>query len=128
MSTDELSSFFTKAWGKTWPRRSGTIFKTDICKENTSLMEALDDETPGNRYGAVYLEIQDQFDYICYEGISAVGKALKMAVEVHDVLVIQSEFPLLRESIECKKNRLKRYPQRQRMVVTGQPGIGSWST
>ncbi|KAK7058389.1 hypothetical protein VNI00_002023 [Paramarasmius palmivorus] len=122
MSTDELSSFFTKAWGKTWPRRSGTIFKTDICKENTTLMEALDDETPGNRYGAVYLEIQDQFDYICYEGISAVGKALKMAEEVHDVLVIQSEFSLLRESIECRKNRHK--GQKQRIVVTGQPGIG----
>ncbi|KAK7025327.1 hypothetical protein VNI00_016109 [Paramarasmius palmivorus] len=112
----QLSEFYTKAWGKKWPYHKGTIFKTDICKDNA----VLDDGTAGNRYGAMALEIPDQLDYICYEGISAIAETLFVPVALRDSLVVRREYEFLRESIEWGEE----ISDRRGIVVTGQPGIG----
>ncbi|KAK7042395.1 hypothetical protein R3P38DRAFT_2890280 [Favolaschia claudopus] len=107
LNSQPLHQFYRKAWGNAWPVRSGTLTKDEIG------LAPDDEELFGVEIGP---GVQG---YLCLEHIKLVAKALRLATNVQDILVLRKQYTtILSMLIETSQGK-------ERIVVlTGQPGIG----
>jgi hypothetical protein len=125
--SEDLTRLHAKAWGNPWPRHTGTILRAELVSTAQSINEGSMDLDQDNRpvkdiYGGGFpIEIPDQLEYVCLDKILEVTRALKWISRARDVLVIRSEYEMLRRAIE---NIPPRETGAQGVVVTGQPGTG----
>ncbi|KAK7019864.1 hypothetical protein R3P38DRAFT_2970598 [Favolaschia claudopus] len=93
-----LHQFHRKAWGKPWPDEIG--------------LAPDDEELFGVEIGP------DAEEYLCLEHIKLVAKALRLATNVEDILVLRKQYTatlsMLIDASEGKERNI---------VLTGQPGI-----
>ena len=81
------------------------------------------------------LRIPDEYTYDCFREMHAFTQVFASRAIVKNVLVVRKEYEILRkalEEMEAKKEeeqKRKKGPKDQLgVVVTGQPGIGSYET
>ncbi len=101
--TRAATSLYERAWGKRWPRHTGTIHISELGR----LCDG--DELYLDQGG------NDTLVYDCLEGVDKVMAALSMP-KVADVMVVLKEYDPIRRILERDRKRA--------FVVTGHPGIG----
>ena len=108
------------AWGKPWPHQfRRTISKSEIINEATGPVNENDlDFTEGPLRDI--LHIPASYEYICFTEMLSVIKAFTAGPIIGNVLVVRKEYTKLREVLEKDS--------RAAIVITGQPGIGSYET
>ena len=116
---NHLSILHEKAWGHSWPQHTGTIRRTDIVPDDHAM--GLDQDIDQD-LTVVGDDIPEQLDYICLEGMQDVAQALRLPTSVEDILLVRREYVILRDAI----SRMTLRRQTTGIVVTGQPGIGSY--
>ena len=132
MSTSFLvEDLHKKAWGHKWPQHTGTILRTDVVPASQLIddnaMDLDQDDRPvvvGDVYSGGAINIPERFDYVCLQGMLQVAEALGLATHVQDILMVRYEYVMLRDALS--KIPMKR--QTIGIVVTGQPGIGSYGS
>ncbi|EIM79435.1 uncharacterized protein STEHIDRAFT_116614 [Stereum hirsutum FP-91666 SS1] len=85
--SEALDYVYKHAWELQWPRHSSTIFKANI----SIPLDTADD---------LAVDIPDYWDYTCLDNIRPVARALGLTTKILNVLIIRSEYHLLREMIE----------------------------
>ena len=130
-----LSNLHAKAWGKPWPHKSRcTITKGEIVNDETGLADEDDlDLKDGPLRDILHIPASCQYD--CFNEMQSFTDAFEAAATVRNVLVVRKEYEILREALEEKekeeeekKKRKEGHRDQLSVVVTGQPGIGSYET
>ncbi|KAF9023320.1 hypothetical protein BDZ89DRAFT_169772 [Hymenopellis radicata] len=110
--TRAATGLHKQAWGKPWPRHTGTIHSSEIGR--------LDDDD--EQYFESGDDSADVLTYTCLEGVGKVMKALLMtrSFMFMNNLVIQEEYDRIRTMLDSTDLDGERA-----FVVTGHPGIGT---
>jgi hypothetical protein len=132
-SFKRLSDIHEKAWGKQWPRRHGTILRTDVVRaEQPGDDDAMDIDwhdrhttIAGGIYVSDNTDIPEQFEYVCLDGVNDIRLALRITSNIPDIIVVRPEYNLLIDAIE-KAPRTR--GEVGGIVITGQAGIGSFGS
>lgn len=105
-----LDQFYDKAWGHVWPHHEGRVSIADIgLPINTDLDDVFN----------FPVQVDDHFDYTCYEDLDDIYRLLHLKKSHASVLIVRPEYDLLRMAIESDSQFKNAF------VVTGHPGIGS---
>ena len=132
--TDSLSNLHIKAWGKQWPYKSTCkILKNEMIQRETDPVNE-DDLVFKDSALRDILHIPDEYTYDCFREMDAFTQAFAAAAVVKDVLVVRKEYEILQKALEEKgkkqdeeyKKKKKGHKDQLSVVVTGQPGIGSY--
>src|SRR5258708_11562122 len=115
--TQAASALYEKAWGKPWPSMSkGTIMESDIQKTDSA-------DNDNDSYLADKLRFDSPFDYVYFGELDGVKRALgDESSAQEETLVVRAEYIALHLALESK------YKNARALVVTGQPGIGSYES
>ena len=133
---EALSNLHIKAWGKQWPYKSTcTIVKNEMIQPETDPVNE-DDLVFKDSALRDILRIPDEYTYDCFREMHAFTQAFAAPAAVKNVLVVRKEYEILRKALEEKekkqgeeyKKKKKGHNDQLGVVVTGQPGIGSYET
>ena len=118
------SNLHAKAWGKPWLRKScRTISKGEIINDKTGPVDEDDlDFNEGPLHDILHIPASHQYD--CFKEIQSFTDAFEAAPIPRNVLVVPEEYEIHRKALEEEKG----YKSPHGIVVTGQPGIGSYET
>lgn len=115
--TIALAKLYDMAWGKPWPHMShGSISEDEI----TGRVNKNDDDVDGPL--ADILHVPTTFNYSCFKEMQVLRDVFGAAAVMGNALVIREEYGILLKALE------EHYYDEDAIVVTGQPGIGSYET